>query len=59
MILLEWEHGFISSRYVVRFRENDKGGWTVYYQSGADVTITRCTQDQATEYFDALKRQDR
>lgn len=57
IILIDTTHGFISHRYVVRIMSSEGGGWTIYYQEGADVRAAEATQDEVAAFMKAIGAQ--
>ena len=56
IILINTTHGFISHRYVVRM-SNEGGGWTIFYQEGADVRAAEATEDEVGAFMKAIGAQ--
>jgi hypothetical protein len=56
IILINTAHGFISHRYVIRM-SNEGGGWTVYYQEGADVRAADASEDEVAAFMKAIGAQ--
>ena len=54
MILIDTTHGFISHRYVIRITSRDGGGWTIFYQEGAEVRAAEATEDKIGAFMKAV-----
>jgi hypothetical protein len=56
IILIDTTHGFISHRYVIRM-SNEGGGWTIFYQEGADVRAAEATEDKVAAFLKTIGAQ--
>lgn len=57
MILIDTTQGFISHRYVIRIMSSDGGGWTIFYQEGAEVRAAEATEDKIAAFMKAVGAQ--
>jgi hypothetical protein len=56
IILIDTTHGFISHRYVIRM-SNEGGGWTIYYEEGANVRAAEATEDKVAAFMKTIGAQ--
>ena len=54
MILIDTTHGFISHRYIIRIMSSDGGGWTIFYQEGAQVRAAEAAEDKIAAFMKAV-----
>jgi hypothetical protein len=57
IILINTTHGFISHRYVIRIIRSEGGGWTIFYQEGAEVRAAEATEDKVAAFMKAIGAQ--